>query len=374
MTASPPMNPALAARTRRSSRCPGASRSSVIQQRIGVAMLGAGFIADYHLAGLAACGRADVRAVVGRTAGRARAVAARHGVPHCGDDLAAVLDRPDVQAVVIATPDDTHEAVATAAAVAGKHILLQKPMAGSVPAARRIVAAAQRHGVDLQVSFMHRFFEEVEAARQFLADGALGRILAARIRNATPGPDWDAWFYQRAHVPNGVADQLAVHGIDLVRFLLGPIVGVNALARTALPVRTLRDGRKVTVEVVDNVVATYTLADGTLVTHEVSQTEIAGCDRFRFEIYGEEGTLWLRGERGALALYAPARHGAVWHVPTLPACAPGARQHAVWLAGIAGDQPRLATADDALHGMQVIAAMLRSIAQGGARESVEDAS
>ena len=339
--------------------------------RVGVAMVGTGFIAEYHLAGLAACGRADVRTVVGRNAGRARALAERHGVPQVDLDLAAALGRADVAAVVIATPDDTHERIAEAAAAAGKHILLQKPIAGSVAAAHRIVDTAARHGVDLQVSFMHRFFEEVEAAKRLLDEGVLGRVLGARIRNATPGPDWDAWFYQRKHVPHGVADQLAVHGIDLVRGLLGPVAQVSALARTALPLRTLRDGRRVEVEVVDNVAATYSLADGTLVTHEVSQTEIGGCDRFRLEIYGERGTMWLRTERGPLALYVPASHGCDWHTPPLPARAPGERQHAAWLAGVAGDGPRLATARDALHGMRVVEAMMRSNDRSGAQVPVE---
>lgn len=338
--------------------------------RIGVAMLGAGFIADYHLAGLAACGRADVRTLVARNEARARPVARRYGIPQVDADIATALARSDVEAVVIATPDPTHEEVACAAAAAGKHILLQKPMAGSVAAAERIVRAADAAKVDLQVSFMHRFFDEVVAAREWLDRGILGRVLGARIRNATPGPDWDDWFYRRAHVPNGVADQLGVHGIDIVGHLLGPVVAVNALARTALPVRTLRDGRRVEVEVVDNVDATYTLADGTLVSHEISQTEIAGCDRFRLEVYGDKGTLWLRTERGPLALYVPARFGEAWHVPEAPPARPGERQHATWLAGIAGDSPRLPTARDAVQGMKVVAAMMQSSAQSGTRVAV----
>jgi UDP-N-acetyl-2-amino-2-deoxyglucuronate dehydrogenase len=116
--------------------------------RIGVAMLGAGFIAEYHLAGLAAAGSADVRVIVGRTLDRARALAQRFDVRDASDDVEATLARPDIQAVIVATPDDTHEAIAMAAAQAGKAILLQKPMATSVEAAERIVAAATRARVD----------------------------------------------------------------------------------------------------------------------------------------------------------------------------------------------------------------------------------
>jgi predicted dehydrogenase len=339
--------------------------------RTGVAMLGAGFIAEYHLAGLAAAGNADVRVVVGRRLDKARALAARFAIPHASTDVEAALARTDVQAVIVATPDDTHEAVAVAAARAGKAILLQKPLAGSVAAAERIVAEARRHGVDLQVSFMHRYLDEVLAARRWLDERVIGRVLAARIRNATPGPDWGAWFFRRDRVPNGVVDQLGVHGIDLVGHLLGRVQAVSALARTALPRRRLADGSEILVETVDNAVATYTLENGTLVTHEMSMTERAGCDRFRMEIYGEKGTLWLRTSRGRLAAYAPDRFGGDWHVPALPDTPPGAAQHAAWLAGVSGEGARQSTAQDALEGMRVVEAVMRSSERRGQSVAVE---
>ena len=338
---------------------------------VGVAMLGAGFIAEYHLAGLAAAGGASVRVVVGRTPDKARAVAARFGVADASSDVDAVLARADVDAVVIATPDDTHEAIATRAARAGKAILLQKPMAGSVAAAERIVAEADRARVDLQVSFMHRFFDEVAEAKRWLDDGALGRITGARIRNATPGPDWGAWFFRRDLVPNGVVDQLGVHGIDLVLHLLGDVRRVNARTRTASPRRRLADGTTIDVDTIDNANAIYTLDDETLVVHEMSMTEAAGCDRFRMEIYGEKGTLWLRSSHGRLAARVPERFGAGWHVPALPDSPPGARQHAVWIAGIIGTAPRLRTADDALRGMRIVEAVVRSGTRGGEEVAID---
>jgi predicted dehydrogenase len=340
---------------------------------LGVAMLGAGYIAEYHLTGLAAAGGACVRVIVGRTRERAQALAERFGVPDSSTDAAAALRRDDVDAVIIATPDDTHEALAIDAAVAGKAILLQKPMAGSVAAAQRIVDAARKHGVDLQVSFMHRFFDEVIEARRLLAEGTIGRVLTARIRNATPGPDWDAWFFRKERVPNGVVDQLGVHGIDVITQLLGRVCSVTARAHTALPSRRLKDGSIVPVETVDNAVAVYTLDDGVVVTHEMSMTEVAGCDRFRLELYGTHGTLWLRTERGRLAVFALERFGSQWQTLPLPDTPFGMTQHAAWLAGIDDPAAQLRTAEDALHGMRVVAAAMRSNAAHGAMMNVEDA-
>jgi predicted dehydrogenase len=333
-------------------------------------MLGAGFIAEYHLAGIAAAGGADVRVVVGRDRDRAKTLAARFHVPDAEVDVAATLARRDVDAVVVATPDETHEPIAIAAAQAGKAILLQKPMAGTVAGAQRIVAAANEHAVDLQVSFMHRFFDEVEAARLALAEGRIGRVLAARIRNATPGPDWQPWFFRKTSVPHGVVDQLGVHGIDLCDQLLGRIHSVSARGRTALPNRRLRDGTTVAVETVDNVIAGYALDDGMLVTHEMSMTEAAGTDRFRMEIYGEAGTLWLRTERGPFAINIAGGNGRAWQTPIVPTTPPGARQHAAWLAGIAGSGPRLDTAADAVRGMCVVEAVMQSIERDGVAVAV----
>jgi predicted dehydrogenase len=337
-----------------------------VRAPLGVAMLGAGFIAEYHLAGLAAAGGAAVRLLVGRTPQKTAALAARFGVPDTADDFRVALDRRDIDAVIIATPDDTHEAIAVAAAAAGKAILLQKPMASDTAGARRILDAAERAGVDVQVSFMHRWFEEVEQARVWLHERAIGRVHTVRIRNATPGPDWGEWFFDRSRVGNGVVDQLGVHGIDLALQLVGDIEEVSARMATLVPTRTLRDGRVLPVATSDSAWAVYGFAGGEMGSHEMSMIEAHGCDRFRLELYGENGTLWLRSERGRLAAWAPARFGAQWHVPQLTEAPFGARQHAAWLAGITGAGPRLSTAREALRGMEVIDAIARSNAQRGA--------
>ena len=342
------------------------------RETIGIAVLGAGFIAEYHLAGLAAAGGASVRLLVGLAEAKTAALAQRFAVPEVSTDWRVALGRPDVDAVIIATPDDTHEEIAVAAAAAGKSILLQKPMAGTASGCRNIIRAAEQAGVDLQVSFMHRWFEEVEQARGLLAEGVIGRVHSVRIRNATPGADWGDWFFTKAAVAHGVADQLGVHGIDLAGQLVGAIQEVSARTAVLVPTRTLRDGRVIAVENIDTAFAIYGFADGAMGTHEMSQVEIKGCDRFRFELYGECGTLWLRSERGRLAIYAPQRFGNEWHCPELPELPPGQRHHAAWLAGLTGRAPRLDTARDALRGMLVVEAIQKSASQGGARIAIDE--
>jgi predicted dehydrogenase len=337
----------------------------VTTARVGVGVLGAGFISDYHLRGLREAG-AQVVALFGRDLARARARAEAHGVPHATDRVEDVLERDDVEAVVVATPDFTHEALTVAAARAGKAVLVQKPMARSSEECQRMIEAANKGGVRLCVAFMHRYFEEVEATRALLGAGALGRILSVRQRNATPGADWAAWFHQRANVGGGVLMQLGVHGIDLVRHLLGEIVAVQGTTATMVPARRLADGSTVHPDNEDLVLATYRLASGALATHEVSYAEAAGTDRFRLEIYGEAGTAWLRTERGRLAVWAPGHTGREeWTAPALGPDDPARRQHAHFLAMARGDAPPDGSARDGLASVLVAEAVYRAAA--GAR-------
>jgi predicted dehydrogenase len=337
----------------------GPSRETV---RIGV--IGAGLISAYHIAGLQAAGGAEVRVLAASSTTRAGPLAQRFGIPEVATDWRAVLERADIDAVVIATPDRTHEEIALAAAAAGKAILLQKPMAMSPAACRRIIGAARKAGVDLQVSWMHRHFDEVVFARELLVSGKLGPVHHLRMRNATAGPH-EPWFFDPALVAGGVVMQLGVHGIDLTRHLFGEIETV--IARTAIrqPERAFPDGRRVTSQLEDEALATYRFGGGMLASHEMSFNEVQGTDRFRLEIYCADATLLLRTERGPLALYAPRVTGSRgWWLPELPARVFGERQHARWLDILRGRVASDPTALDALAGTLVADAVYRAAASG----------
>lgn len=336
---------------------------------VRIALVGAGFIADYHLGGLAGVPEAEVVVVASRTAERARDVAQRFAVPEASDDVLTTVRRRDVDAVLVTTPDDTHESIAIAALDAGKAVLLQKPMASTAAACRRIIAAAARTGRDLQVSWMHRHFAEVVVAREMLSRGAIGRPETVRLRNATPGPDWGDWFFRKDAVSGGVVHQLGIHGIDLVGHVFGRIEAVSARTATLRPQRRLRDGRVVAVENPDTALAVYAVAGGPLVHHEMSMIEAAGTDRFRMEICSEAGALWLRTERGLLASALPGTPG--WIVHGVPETPMGVRQHAAWIDGLLGRGSCETTALDGLQGMLVAEAIARSAARGGAEVAVE---
>ncbi|MDQ7859675.1 MAG: Gfo/Idh/MocA family oxidoreductase [Armatimonadota bacterium] len=334
------------------------------RDRLAFGIIGAGHISDYHITGLREAG-AEVLALCGRRADAVRAKAARYGIAHALTDPEALLRRDDIDAVVIAAPDAAHESLALAAVRAGKPMLIQKPMARTAAECRRILRAAGAAGVPVFVSFMHRYFDEVDEARRLVADGALGRLLSVRQRNATPGAHWAAWFYRKADVGGGVVLQLGTHGIDLLRHLLGEIETVWATTATLRPERVLADGTIVRPDNEDHAVAVYRFVSGLRAVHEMDYSEVAGTNRFRLEIYGERGVAWLRTERGRLALALPDATGSVaWSSPDLPPARVGERQHAHLVAMLRGDAPPDDSARAGLVSVLVAEAIYRSAASG----------
>lgn len=340
---------------------------------VSVAVIGAGFIAEYHVNGLRSAGGAHIAALVGRRSGPTAERAHALAISRSETDYRKVLDDRSIDAVVIATPDDTHERIAIDALDAGKAVLLQKPMALDAIQCRNLIDAAENASSRLTVSFMHRYFAEVEWLRAQLVANVLGPIHSVRIRNATPGANWNEWFYTPGNVSGGVVMQLGVHGIDLCQHLFGPITEVSAQMMTARPQRELADGRVVRSELEDNVLATYRFRNGIQGSHEMSYTEVQGCDRFRLEVYGELGTAWLRTERGTAAIYAPSlTRQQQWVAPALPEQPLGQAHHRHWLSIVRGVSPADDTAYAGLASIEVAETIYRA-ARSGKRSVVETA-
>jgi predicted dehydrogenase len=299
---------------------------------LSIAIIGAGFIADYHVNGLRAAGGAEVAVLVGRDRGRTEVRAGALGIARVETDIDAVLGNSSIDAVVIATPDNTHRDIAIAALEAGKPVLVQKPMAMSAAEGREMLAARERTGTPLSVSFMHRYFAESLWLKREIDSGRLGKIHGLRIRNATPGADWSDWLYAPGAVAGGVLMQLGVHGIDLVQHLFGPIVTVSAATQSVKPRRRMRDGRVIETSIEDAAQALYGFVGGFGGSHEMSYTELAGTSRFRLEMTCDKGTVWLRTGRGPAAMFAPELTGTRdWVSPDLVQEAEGAAHHRDWL-------------------------------------------
>jgi UDP-N-acetyl-2-amino-2-deoxyglucuronate dehydrogenase len=203
--------------------------------RRGVAIIGLGMAATPHARSLADLGeRIEVRAAWSRSAERRAAFAASFPFP-LTDDLEAILADPAIELVLVLTPPDARDPLVPRLAAAGKHVLMEKPIERTTAAAERIVAACERAGVSAAVMLQHRFRPASQRLAALLAEGALGELAAVQLIV----PWWRPQSYY--DVPGrgtlerdggGVLLTQAVHALDLMLALAGPVTEVAALAGT----------------------------------------------------------------------------------------------------------------------------------------------
>ena len=163
----------------------------------------------------------EVVHVMRRDADKARDFALRHDIARWSTDGRAVIDDPQVTAVYVATPTSTHAEYAIAAARAGKHVLVEKPMAMSSAEARRMVEAADDAGVRLWVAYYRRALPRFEKIRELLAGGAVGRLLSAQTTWRKP-TDFTGWRWDPQLNRGGEFYETACHTFDILDHLLGP--------------------------------------------------------------------------------------------------------------------------------------------------------
>lgn len=173
--------------------------------------------------------------VVGRDRARATAAAATLGFVEASTDLAAVLARKDIDVVDVATPNDTHHAIAMAALRAGKHVLCEKPLASNADEARQMAAAAERSGRRLVEAFHWRYHPLAARMRAVIDSGALGRVRHVEATMCIPLP-LPADIRYRLDLAGGATMDTGCYTISIVRFLAAaePTV-TSAEARLARP-------------------------------------------------------------------------------------------------------------------------------------------
>ena len=205
-----------------------------------LAFVGCGRIAGFHLDGIEqAAPRTRVTAAVDPDPHAAAAIAARTGARTYASLEPALADG-DFDAVDIMVPHDLHEELATQAFAAGKHVLLEKPMALTLDACARIMEAARRAGTVFMVAENSQYWPDVVRARELLAEGAIGEAVTARASfEAAHDPFWypsDSWRYEVSRTGGGVVVDGGAHWIRPLRMWLGEVEEVVATTSRLLPV------------------------------------------------------------------------------------------------------------------------------------------
>lgn len=190
-----------------------------------LAILGAGRMAEVHAAAIAANPRfGRLTAIHGRRAAAAKKLAKSVGATAV-TELRAVLADPKIDAIVIATPTSTHRELALAALDAGKHVLIEKPLALNTADAREVARAAEVQDRVVMVAQCVRWFHDVQALIGRLAEIGTPRTARASRVASNPG----SWYID-ASLSGGICFDLMVHDFDLLRWWFGDVTRVFAMA------------------------------------------------------------------------------------------------------------------------------------------------
>ncbi len=218
---------------------------------LNVAMIGHAFMGQAHSLAWRTAGRAfelplspRLRVVVGRRADATAAAAARFGWEESSTDWREVVARPDIDVVDIVTPGDSHAEIALAALAAGKHVLVEKPLANTVAEARALAAAARGSDRVAMVGFNYRRIPALTLARDLVAAGRIGVVRHVRahyLQDWLVDPAFPlAWRLQAERAGSGALGDLGAHLVDLAGFLTGSaITSVSGLTETFVRERPL---------------------------------------------------------------------------------------------------------------------------------------
>ncbi len=275
--------------------------------RIGIGVVGGGYMGKAHSAAFAAVGtvfetrlKPRLVAICGSTPESGARYAEAYGFDKAAADWQALVADPEVEAVVIASPQATHRAVAEAALAAGKPVLCEKPMGLDLAEGQAMLAAAERAGLANMVAYNYSRTPATQYVRQLLAEEALGRVHHIRIEHTEDFhltgllPPWRA-----KGAANGCLGDLAPHPINAALALGGPIAEVSAVMETVF---AERGGVKV--ENDDQVLMTMRFASGASGQLFASRVATGRKMGYIYEITGEKGAIRFDQEdQNALWLY-----------------------------------------------------------------------
>jgi len=250
-----------------------------------ITMLGTGLIGMFYTMTLHGYRSRDQVAVVySRSAERATKFAADWNIPKQTTDMAAAINDPETDVVVIGLPNHLHEEAVTLAAKAGKAILCTKPLGRTAAEAKRMLDTVEQAGVFGGYLEDLAYTPKTLKALASVQNGALGKVLWARSRETHPGPHSD-WFWKKEFSGGGAIVDMGCHCIEIAR---------NFIGKDIRPVEAMcwMDTQVHPIEAEDSAVGLVRYANGAIGQFEVSWTFRGGMD-LRDEVSGTEGTIWL---------------------------------------------------------------------------------
>lgn len=282
---------------------------------LGVAVIGFGWMGRVHTQAYARVPhhypqlalRPRLVTVAEEVPGRAEEAAAQFGFASTTRDWREVAADPSVRAVSITAPNFLHREIGVAMAEAGKHIWIEKPVGLTVADAQAVADAVAKAGVQGAVGFNYRNAPAVEAARDLIAAGEIGTVTHVRVRlfsDYAAHPEGAlTWRYEKERGGSGVLGDLASHGADLARYLLGDITSLTADTAVFIPQRARPTGATAghsratggelgPVENEDYVNCLLRFASGARGVLEACRVSVGEQNNYGFEVHGTKGAVF----------------------------------------------------------------------------------
>ena len=203
-----------------------------------VASLGMGWWSDVLADAINRSGKLTITACYSRSEEKRAAFAAKYGC-RAVPSYEAILADKDIEAVINTTPNGVHLETTRAAADAGKHVFLDKPIANTVSDGRRITELCRKAGVVLALGYQRRRENQFRWIKRQIDEGVFGKLVNAEAnisRDRLGKIDLGSWRYQAAGMPGGVMLQIGIHYTDVLEYLIGPVKAVSGqFARLVLP-------------------------------------------------------------------------------------------------------------------------------------------
>lgn len=341
-------------------------------KKIRIAVAGAGLIGRRHIELLQASAECELAAIVDPLPATA-AFAESLGVPLYGD-LETLLGEQRPDGVILATPNHLHVEGALACVAHGVPALIEKPVAHTLDEGKRLLAVAEKAGAKLLVGHHRAHSAILEKAREVLAEGMLGKLVAVMGSALFYKPDdyFDAAPWRREAGGGPVLINM-IHEIGNLRSLCGEIVAVQAQASSATRGFAVEDTVSISLRFASGALGTFLLSDTAACARSWEQTARENHD---YPSYADEDCYVLAGTQGSLAIpsmrlkyYAPGEQRSWWKpfetgVASLEEADPLARQLAHFCQVIRGEVEPRVSVRDGLRNLQIVEAISEAARTG----------
>jgi predicted dehydrogenase len=261
---------------------------------LGFGIIGCGMIARFHAKAIAELPNARLVALCSRNPAHAAKVAqvAEAGGVQCQvyERMEEMLKRPDLDIVTICTPSGAHLEPAVAAAAAGKHVVVEKPLEITLDRCDRIIEACERHRVQLCTIFPSRFADANQALKQAVTAGRFGRLTLGETTCKWWRPqsyyDEGGWKGTQALDGGGALMNQAIHNVDLLLWMMGPVQSIIGFTATLAHER---------IEVEDTAVACLRFKNGALGVIQAATSIFPGLPK-TIAVHGDKGSVVIEQE------------------------------------------------------------------------------